>query len=399
MKIAVVAPTQIPARRANTIQVMKMAQAMVNLGHNVHLAVPVENISSKQVRDGRPADTPNLMHSWDTLSHHYGLRTEFPITWFPARSTLRRYDFSLQAILWARRWGSDLIYTRLPQVAALASTLKIPVVFEIHDFPHGSFGSRLFRRFLKGVGARRLVVITQSLAQDLTQEFNSPLTPPFTIIAPDGVDLDRYADLPGPTGARELLSQSKLRDSTLSPECFTAGYTGHLYRGRGVSMLLKMATRTPDITYLLVGGEAAEIKCLKSEVQSMGINNIILVGFVPNAELPLYQAACDVLMMPYQHKVTASSGGDISRYLSPMKLFEYMACGRAILSSNLQVLKEVLNPQNAVLLPPDDVDAWTGEIQNLRSNHNRLEQLATQARKDAAQYTWKARAERILDGL
>ena len=104
-------------------------------------------------------------------------------------------------------------------------------------------------------------------------------------------------------------------------------------------------------------------------------------------------------MMPYQHKVAASSGGDISRYLSPMKLFEYMACGRAILSSNLQVLKEVLNPQNAVLLPPDDVDAWTGEIQNLRSNHDRLEQLAIQAKKDAAQYTWKARAERILDGL
>ncbi len=399
MKIAVIAPTQIPARRANTIQVMKMAQAMVNLGHNVHLAVPVEDNNSNQVHDALPADTPNLMHSWDTLSHHYGLQAEFPITWFPARPTLRRYDFSLQAIHWARRWGADLIYTRLPQVAALASTLKNPVIFEIHDFPHGSFGTRLFRRFLKGAGARRLVVITLSLAQDLAQEFNTPLIPPFTIIAPDGVDLDRYAGLPGPTDARELLSQSKLRDSTLSPESFTAGYTGHLYRGRGVSMLLKMATCTPDITYLLVGGEPAEIKRLEGDVQSMGLNNIILVGFVPNAELPLYQAACDVLMMPYQHKVAASSGGDISRYLSPMKLFEYMACGRAILSSNLQVLREVLNPQNAVLLPPDDVDAWTGEIQNLRSNHDRLEQLAIQARKDAAQYTWKARAERILDGI
>ena len=106
MKIAVVAPTQIPARRANTIQVMKIAQAMVNIGHNVHLAVPVESVSSKQVRDARPADTPNLMRSWDTLSHHYGLQKEFPITWFPARSTLRRYDFSLQATLCASQWGA-----------------------------------------------------------------------------------------------------------------------------------------------------------------------------------------------------------------------------------------------------------------------------------------------------
>ena len=102
--------------------------------------------------------------------------------------------------------------------------------------------------------------------------------------------------------------------------------------------------------------------------------------------------------MPYQKRVAASSGGDISCYLSPMKVFEYLACGRAILSSALPVLSEVLTPQNSLLLPPDDLDAWTIALQNLRHAPEQRQRLAERARSDAQQYSWEARAQRILDG-
>ncbi len=118
---------------------------------------------------------------------------------------------------------------------------------------------------------------------------------------------------------------------------------------------------------------------------------------MPNAELPLYQAACDVLLMPYQQKVAASSGGDIARYLSPMKLFEYLACQRPIVSSDLAVLQEVLNPQNAILAPADDPAAWERAIQSLRSDPELRNRLASQARQDAQRYTWETRARRILE--
>jgi glycosyltransferase involved in cell wall biosynthesis len=129
------------------------------------------------------------------------------------------------------------------------------------------------------------------------------------------------------------------------------------------------------------------------------LNNVFLTGFVPNAELPLYQAASDALLMPYQHRVSASSGGDIGAYLSPMKLFEYMACGRPILSSDLPVLGEILNPENAVLLPSDDVDAWVSTVQELHPSPDRCHALGDQARRDVRRYTWKARSERILKDL
>jgi glycosyltransferase involved in cell wall biosynthesis len=120
---------------------------------------------------------------------------------------------------------------------------------------------------------------------------------------------------------------------------------------------------------------------------------------VPNAEIPKYQSACDVLLMPYQPQVSASSGGDIGRYLSPMKLFEYLACGRAICSSNLLVLQEILSPEAAVLLPPDDLESWIAAIDELRKNPTLRRELGDKARATAKLYSWQARAEKIFEGV
>ena len=385
MKVAVVAPTYIPAQRANTVQVMKMAQALCLLGHTLRLAVP-----------GKDYDTSPP--SWEELAHQYGLEHEFSVEWLPTSPQFRRYDYGLRAVRWARDWGAEVLYTRLPQAAALASLLGVPTILEVHDYPQGTMGPILFRIFLRGSGARRLVVITRALALELSRGLGAPGSPPFALIAPDGVDMVRYAQVPSPEAARQRIGNF-LPEQRLQKDQFVAGYTGNLYQGRGVSMLLDIAARLPGIYFLIVGGEPQDVNRLRNEVKSRGLENIILTGFVSNADLPDYQAACDVLLMPYQKRVAASSGGNIAPYLSPMKLFEYLACGRAILSSDLTVLQEVLNPENAVLLPPDEKNAWVDALQGLRADPQRRATLGAQARRDAGVYTWKARAERIIAGL
>jgi glycosyltransferase involved in cell wall biosynthesis len=391
MRIAVVAPTEIPARRANTMQVMKMTQALSSLGHHVRLAAPTT----------RPADANALAASWEELARHYGLQSSFPIDWLPSQPRLRRYDFSLRAITWARHWKAELIFTRLPQAAAYASFLGMKTIFEIHDLPQGTLGPLLFRGFLKGKGALRLVVITQALATDLNRRFAAPRSTPFTVIAPDGVDLERYEGMPTTDQARAELGQKPhlALPQQIGPQNFVAGYTGHLYPGRGSQHLLDLAARLPDIIFLIVGGEPHDVKRLREQARNRKLDNVILTGFVPNAELPRLQAACDVLLMPYQRRVAASSGGDISRYLSPMKLFEYLACERAIVSSDLPVLREALNPNNAILLPPDDLDAWADALRKLQADPEYGAAFAQQARLDASGYTWNSRVARILQGL
>jgi glycosyltransferase involved in cell wall biosynthesis len=228
---------------------MKMNQAFASLGYDVHLLIPDEE---KGIEDGN--------RSWDSLAHHYGLSTLFEMEWLPINPRLRKYDFAWYAVRKAKAWGADIIYTRLPQAAALAARQGVNTILEVHDFPQGITGPLLFRLFLRGSGAKRLILISSPLAADLKDRFGSIIQPPFMQVNPDGVDLERYINLPEPQESRRRLSSminihgDKLR-AQFHPKRFTAGYTGHLYPGRGISLILNMAKQLPQVNFLIVGGD------------------------------------------------------------------------------------------------------------------------------------------------
>jgi glycosyltransferase involved in cell wall biosynthesis len=128
-------------------------------------------------------------------------------------------------------------------------------------------------------------------------------------------------------------------------------------------------------------------------------DNVTFTGFIPNQDLPLYQSAADVLLMPYSRSIMGSSGtADSASVASPMKMFEYMAAGRTIVTSDLPVIREVLNEQNAVFCEPNDVGNWKVEIEKLLADESRSE-LGKQALQDVSSYTWLARAEKIMQGF
>jgi glycosyltransferase involved in cell wall biosynthesis len=86
-----------------------------------------------------------------------------------------------------------------------------------------------------------------------------------------------------------------------------------------------------------------------------------------------------------------------------MKMFEYMASGRAIVSADLPSIREVLNERNAVLVEAGDWEAvvgyWRLEIEALLADEPRRQVLASQARRDVTQLTWVKREERVLRGM
>jgi glycosyltransferase involved in cell wall biosynthesis len=103
--------------------------------------------------------------------------------------------------------------------------------------------------------------------------------------------------------------------------------------------------------------------------------------------------------MPYERVIAGSSGGNSAAYCSPMKMFEYMACGRAIISSDLPVIGEVLNDRNAVLCPPEQADAWANALNGLLADATRRQALAHTALLDVQAYTWLERARQALEGF
>jgi glycosyltransferase involved in cell wall biosynthesis len=375
MRIACISASRVPSNTANSIQLMKACQALSQLGHEVHLFVP-ETKESRQVSD---------------FTAYYGLNTEFSIKWLASRDGWHRYDFAFHATRQARKLKADLVYVWFLQAGIIGLLASLPVLIEMHGPPEGRLGPSLFRLFLTIPGRKRLLPISQALALQLSKRYSIDRDKTGLVqISPNGVDLERFSDLPKPDEARARLGL---------PALPTVGYTGHLYPGRGMELLVQLARRFPQVSFIWVGGSDGDVKTWRERLVEEKLLNISLTGFVDNERLPLYQAAADILLMPYEKAISGSSGGNSASYASPMKMFEYMASRRPIISSDLPVIREILNPANAVLCPPDDAEAWTQAIRVLLGDIGKRSSLSDQAWQDVQGHTWQARARKALQGF
>jgi len=377
MKIALITNSRIPSMTANSIQAMKVAQALMQLGHDIKMFAPAET-------------------DWvskETLLSHYGLRLAPDLELLPSIKRLKRLDYIVHAQRAARRFGADLIYTWLPQSAALGAWMSYPVVLEMHADNSGKLGVWWMRQFWKSKTRKVMTVTTSALRKALERSTHFEFPNEALLLAPNGVELEKYAGLPNPTEARRQLNLK---------EGLTVGFTGHIYPGRGADLLFELAKQMPAVNFLWAGGTPELVDFWKSKLTEAKMTNVTMTGFVKHEFIPLYQAAADVLLMPYSRSIEASSGQDIAEVINPMKMFEYMAAGRGIISADLSSIREVLNEGNAVFCEPGDVrpervEGWKSAIEKLLADEPRRLALGAQARKDVQQLTWVKREERVME--
>ena len=364
MRIAYVSESVVPSRYANSIHVMKMCQALADLGHEVTLLAADGGAS---LRDGQ-------------LFDYYGVRPNFTLRRLPyPASKAGALSYALRCGLAAARLRADLIYGRTPRALFFATAFGSRCVFETHQ-PPASFDpvSRLFFRLMeRGRRFHYLVVISQALRELVAaQTMAGPI-----LVAHDAVDAPQgsaKAELPG-TG-------------------FKVGYFGHFYPGRGINLVLSLARRLPEAEFHLVGGQEED---LRRWLEQGPPPNLRLHGFVPPAQVAPLQRACHALLMPYQRTVTIRGEGDTGRWMSPLKMFEYMASGVPLISSDLPVLREVLrHEENALLAPPADPAAWEAALRRLMAEPELGGRLAAKALAQVvASHTWLERARRVLAPL
>ena len=105
--------------------------------------------------------------------------------------------------------------------------------------------------------------------------------------------------------------------------------------------------------------------------------------------------------MPNQ-KVVLAHGSELSNitlnisdFTSPLKLFEYMSHKKAIIASDLPVIREVLNDRNSILVESDDINSWLNAIIKLKDFKHR-EIISSKALDDFYKYSWKNRAQLVI---
>jgi len=124
MRIAVITNSRIPSLTTNSIQAMKVTQALMQLGHAVRVFAPVETEPISQ----------------ELLKSHYGLRLSPDLHLLPSNKYLKRFDFILHAQRAAKNFKAELIYTWLPQFAVLALWSGYSVSLEMHADVSGRMG-------------------------------------------------------------------------------------------------------------------------------------------------------------------------------------------------------------------------------------------------------------------
>ena len=378
MKIAVITNSRIPSLTANSIQAMKVTQALMQLGHEIRMFAPRETESVSR----------------ESLAAHYGIRLVPDLELLPSERHFKRFDFIFHAQRAAKKFGADLIYTWLPQSAVTGLWAGYPVVLEMHGDVSGTMGAWWLRQFGNARGTKVMTVTTSALRIALERSTKIQFKDDSVLIAPNGVELEKYADLPNPPEARHQLNL---------PESLTVGFTGHIYPGRGAELLFELAKQMPQVNFLWVGGTPELVELWRGKLSEANMTNVTMTGFVKHERIALYQAASDVLLMPYSRTIEASSGQDIAEVINPMKMFEYMASGRAIVSADLPSIREVLNEGNAVFVEAVEkgnwesgVGNWRKGIESLLADESRRRELGTQARNDVEQLTWVKREERVM---
>jgi glycosyltransferase involved in cell wall biosynthesis len=287
------------------------------------------------------------------------------------------------AVSYAALTGRHIIYSRHIELAFLAALYGRISIFESHNYvkvaSHPLLGHWV--RLLRNAERQVAMVVTTQAAAQAYEGLGVPRKR--ILVSPNGVDVKRFV-------CSEPIDEVR-RSLGLPAGKTIVGFCGHLYPGRGIEELLECATRLDQIFFVIVGGEPDDIQTCKKKAQKLGLCNVRFVGFVSQFEVPNYLLASDILVMPYT-KATPSH-----EYMSPMKMFDYLASGRAIVATDFPVVREVLhNRQNAVIVPPGRGGDLASGIQWLLDHPKFVEKLGGQARRDAEQYSWENRVRRIV---
>jgi len=366
-KFLYVAEVQLPGRKASSIHVMRMCKAFADQGVRVRLLA------------FRSAE----FKSMSALFQYYGLEelVELKLIRSPGDGRLASCYLAFIAFWQVVFYRPHVAYTRSPVSAFSMSLIARRFVFEAHSFIHQSthkWHFALFKWFVKRRSFLGLVVISDALKKmyvDRQMDADDIFT------AHDGADQQPFENTGKLKGTYE----------------FNAGYFGSVFNGRGIEVIIEMAREKEDVGFHIFGGEANE---LENPGELPG--NLFFYGFVSPGSVHKYRNACDVLLAPYQPEVFVSKkqAYSTSMYMSPLKIFEYMSACKAIIVSNMPVLREVLSSRTALMVPSGDANAWAEGVETLRNDPDKRDQLAKSAYQHFLDhFTWHKRAAAIYSWL
>ena len=263
---------------------------------------------------------------------------------------------------------------------------NIKFIYEVHTVYDRNFKDRFAEKFVSR-NSYCVTYLTNFLKKDHTKRFS--YTPKKSIVSPDGVDLSVFDISVSKDQSRKLLN--------IPVDKKVLVYTGRfktMEMEKGLEDIFKaLSILPPEIVFVAMGGKPRHMDYYRKLSEDMGLKErVFFIEHLNQDMVAVCQKAADILLMPYPDML------HYRYYMSPLKMFEYMASKRPIIATDLPSVREVLNENNSVLVPPGSPEAISKAIKLLLSDEKFSSEIAERAFIDVGNYTWDKRAERILLG-
>ena len=383
MKIIYIANARIPTEKAHGSQICKMCEEFSSAGAEIELWAPTRENSIKE-----------------NAFEYYNLKQNFKIKYIKSFDFIK-YDkllfkksFYLQSLLFFLKLAfkkinkNAIIYTRNPELVWFFNLRGKKTVYECHDW----FGKKkkIALRFLRKCD---YIITTNNY---IKKEFIKHGFENNILVAPNGVNLEIFNINISKEEAIKKLNIDENFKKKISDKKILL-YTGSFRTmgvDKGIDEVLQALKKlnNKNIIFAAVGGNEKDINYYKNFAKDIGVAKICeFIGRHAQTELALWQKASDILLMPFPDKA------HYRYFMTPLKIFEYMAAKRPIIASDLPSILEILNDKNAFFCKPGDVDSLGEKINYVLNNKEETRVKAEQASEDVLKYSWNKRAEKIIN--
>lgn len=372
MRILYAYDTPMPDTGADTEQVVNNVAALARAGHRMELLLPGPAPG--------PGDAARLREYYH-VSGDFGLHL---LRWrYHGARALEKWSFALRAPSHPAARAAELIYTRNLPGAWSMLRAGHTVVYE-HFRPWGDQIPPL-QPFLRAVLRHPRLRGAIFHSQHALQSYRRLGVPDERmLVAHNGWDPERMSPRLSRAEARTRLG--------LQPDQFLAVYSGRMNLRKGLDVVLDAARAAPEIGFVLIGSEGEGAV----EQQARLLPNVRVVGWLQAHELPPWMYAADVLLIPPSLAPLQRHGNTVL----PIKLFLYLAAGRAILAPEAPDTAELLrHHDNSVLVKAGDVAATVAALRSIAADPALSRRLGEAALATASDLTWDARAARITQFL
>ena len=368
------------SKDGQAVHIEEMVHALRALGHEVRVVSPSADTAADAAPIGQDLGWVHRLRShlpgalYELLELGYTLlayrRLAAVAAAFQPDVIYERYNLYLLAgVLLRRRLGVPLLLE-----------VNAPLVHERSRF--GGLKLQRLARWAEGLAWRSadaVLPVTRVLA-GYVAAYGVPASR--VVVIPNGINEAHFATAPSPEQARQRLGW----DGAL-----VLGFTGFIRDWHGMDKVVRwMATPgAPPHARLLVVGDGPARADLEALATQLGLGDRIrFTGVIDRDQVPAHVAAFDIALQPA-----------VVDYASPLKLFEYLALGKAIVAPRQPNLEEVLRDgENAVMFDAAQADGLEQALQRLCADAGLRQHIARGALASIAGQglTWQSNAQRVV---